>query len=1047
MEHPHSFQIYDASAGSGKTYTLVKEYLKRLLVSKKEGYYKHILAITFTNKAVAEMKHRIVTSLEDFLKEDTLVKPPEMMASIARETGLKYEEIQRRSGSILKHLLHHYAMFSVETIDHFNHRLLRTFARDLKLPAHFEVSLDTPLLLSEAVDALIERSGSDAEITKTLLEFALEKADDDASWDISRDIANTARLLLSETDSIHIARISEKSLRDFGALKSEMIKRRQEAISTIATTAQNMLTLIAENGLNESDFSGGYLPKYFEKLASENFKVTFGAKWQASLEDKPLYPTRVDTETAAVIDRLAPQLVEGFLNTKDKIHGLQFIDAVLKNIVPLSVINLVGQELEIIKEEQNVLPISQFNALIYNELKDQPTPYIYERLGERYRHFFIDEFQDTSLLQWNNLIPLIDNALSQEYSDGTFGSLLLVGDAKQAIYRWRGGLPEQFMGLSGEGNPFQVGKNITHLDTNFRSHREIIAFNNAFFSFVSNHFGNTDHSQLYSTGSDQAPTSKEGGYVKLEFVDFNTRDEGDICYSEHVVHTIRELKAGGFSESDICVLTRTRRDGSLLSSHLLEEGIPVVSSETLLLSQSAVVQCLLNTLAWSLQPHREELQVRILNFLYDHLDIAEERHDFLQNNITGAPEAFSEKLKTQDIDFSFSEFGSLSLYEGYEYLLRAFKLTSKADGYVFGFMDLVFDFMSRPQAGKTLFLEHWETVKDSASVTTNNEVAVEVMTIHKAKGLEFPVVIFPYADMRIRSERNAKVWFPLEEPVEGFDEVLINSKKEIAEYSSAGARIHEEREHLMEMDTINLLYVALTRAVAHLYIFARNPGEIRDVRPNSYNDLFAQFLESRSMWNDDNRVFEFGTPMSYASLKAETGGDQRSPAYASSSPNVHNVVLVGERARTQDAEKIDAIKVGNYLHEAMSRVERQEHLHVVLESLKKSPVLYPESTKVLENMISAIVSNDQLKHLFESGSVVLNERDIVTQKGQLLRPDRLNVWPDNSVSIIDYKTGAPDRHHADQIEGYEAALTDMGYSVREKLLIYCREDDIVINKV
>ncbi len=1043
MEHPPSFQIYDASAGSGKTYTLVKEYLKRLLSSQHSGYYKHILAITFTNKAVAEMKVRIVKALKSFSEEHASETENNMLTDLVTETGLSHEEITRRSARILKHLLHHYAMFSVETIDHFNHRLLRTFARDLKLPPHFEVSLDTPQLIGEAVDALIERAGSDPEITQILLDFALEKTDDDTSWDISRDIASIAGLLASENDAPHIKSLSTKSLSQFKQLKALLFSKRKEAQEQTTRIASDILELLTKHQLEESHFSRGHLPKYFARLASADYSVSFGLKWQNELGETPMYPGRVSDDTAATIDSISDELISGFQETKELLSKVRFYEAAAKNVVPLSVIHLVGQELERIKEEQNILPIAQFNSLIYEELKDQPAPYIYERLGERYRHFFIDEFQDTSLLQWNNLLPLTDNARSQEYEDGQPGSLTLVGDAKQAIYRWRGGLPELFLTLSGNASENEI--RVNQLQKNFRSQKEIVSFNNSFFSHVSNYFGDDIHTELYRSGNDQQSVATSGGYVNLQFGAFKTKDDANAFYSEKVLQTIQSLLSEGYSEEDICILTRTRKDGMTMSSHLLAHGIPVVSSETLLLSQSPVVNFLVNLLSWSLYSYKEEFLLSLLNFLYEHLSVQDEKHRFLKNHLTSDPDVFSKGMEAFSVDFSFETFAALSLYESLEYATRQFSLLDAADGYVFGFMDEVFDFSHKPKAGKIQFLEHWEKVQDSRSVQTSTSKAVQIMTIHKAKGLEFPVVIFPYADMKLRAERNARMWFPLEPSIEEFDEVLVNVNKEVANFGDKGATLYRERQHITELDTINLLYVALTRPEERLYILAKMPTTNTDT-PGSYNELFRSYLQHLQLWPAESMSYEFGTPSAPISIKSDKAPAKQIEAqFDGSSPDEHNIVIAGQRDIS--AASVEAIALGNHLHTVMSNIVVAEDIPSALDELKTLQGMQPDTLKVLSTMVTNITEHPELRHLFQPGSDVQNERDIVTAKGELLRPDRLNFWTDKSVSVVDYKTGGVDPGYVAQIKRYAKALLDMGFRIREALLIYCDKTEIIVNKV
>ena len=666
MKNNSPFTIYDAAAGSGKTFTLVKEYLKIILQEKNSGYYKYILAITFTNKAVAEMKQRIISNLTSFSQTTSIDNPSDMALQIIEETGLNKEAIQVKAEKILKHILHHYSSFSVETIDSFNHRIIRTFARDLHLSGNFEVSLDIPKLTSEAVDQLLSKAGNDSKITQVLLDFALEKIDDDKSWDISKDIVKTSNLLFNENDREQIEMLKEKSLDDFINFRKQLKEKRKAFEAEIIKTSKDTLSLIDEAGLEFTDFSGSYLPKHFQKLENGKFDLNFKTKWQETMGEKPLYPGRVKKDTpelAQIIDELEPVFIVNLDKTKTLAFKELFVRSLLKNINPLSVINLVNQEINTIKEEQNILPITEFNQLINKEIKNQPTPFIYERLGERYRHYFIDEFQDTSLLQWQNMIPLIDNAISQQYQDENQGSLLLVGDAKQSIYRWRGGLPEQFIDLCNSKNPFYIDKELLHLPTNYRSCKEIIGFNNEFFTFTANYFGNIDHKNLYVSGNQQNSTNKEGGYVKFEFIDTKNKQESHEVYAEKVLETIKELLISGYCEKDICILTRKKKDGITLGTFLLENGITIISSETLLLQHSPVVQFLINCLVVSIFPENEEVKINLLEFLYERLSISEEKHTFFSALVKASPEEFSSYLVNYDIDFSFNEIQSLSLYD------------------------------------------------------------------------------------------------------------------------------------------------------------------------------------------------------------------------------------------------------------------------------------------------------------------------------------------------------------------------------------------------
>ncbi len=1051
MKKNTPFIIYDAAAGSGKTFTLVKEYLKIILQAKTEGYYKSLLAITFTNKAVAEMKQRILDNLTSFSNSSSVNNPSDMSIQIAEETGLSFEKIQDQSKKVLKHILHHYSSFSVETIDSFNHRIIRAFARDLKLSGNFKVSLDTSKLITEAVDQLISKAEENKKTTKVLLDFALEKIDDDKSWDISKDIVKSSGLLFNENDSVQIEMLKEKTLDDFIKFRKQLKAKRKVLENKITTVAKETLRLINEAGLEFTDFSGGYYPKFLDKIAVGNFDANLDRKWQETLDEKPLYTGKIlksKPEIAAVLDELQPLFVKAFEDVKILLPKVLLAETLLKNINPLSVINLVNQEVENIKEDQNILPISEFNRLINNEIKNQPSPFIYERLGERYRHFFIDEFQDTSKLQWENMMPLIENAISQQYQDGTQGSLLLVGDAKQSIYRWRGGLPEQFIDLCNVENPFHVKKEILHLPTNYRSCKEIIDFNNEFFSFTANYFGNLRHKELYLSGNQQNSTKKKGGYVKFEFIDTKNIEETHEVYADKVLQTIKELLKTGYREKDICILTRKKKDGITLGAFLLENGITIISSETLLLQHSPVVQFLIDCLTISIFPENEEVKINFLEFLYYHLSVSEEKHTFFTSLVKTSLDDFSAYFKKHDIDFSFNKIQSLSLYDSFEYCIRKFKLEMNADAYLFGLMDLVYEFEQQPKASKISFLEDWELQKEKAGISVSESTeGVQLMTIHKAKGLEFPIVLFPYADLDIYKEQDAKSWYPLNEEEFEFNKLLINFNSKVQEYGDIGKEIYQERRNTLELDNLNLLYVTLTRAEVQLYIFSKIPSKVKESGPSTFNQFFEEFLKHKNLWEDGKDVYEIGVPQLLLSGKKEDPVTAIAPKFISSSPQDHNLNIISRDALLWGTETEIAISSGNILHNIMEKVHYEEDLVLAIEELEKNPEITSEETLYLKKMITSIVTHPKLNCYYNTSDKIINEQKIITATGNILIPDRLNFHEDNSVTIIDYKTGNPLEKHEHQLESYSFALKEMGYRILERILIYSSSEGILINKV
>ena len=702
MQRP-SFSIYDASAGSGKTYALVKEYLKIILVAKKNDAYRNILAITFTNKAVHEMKSRIVGSLSEFAKDEPSPKAQDLMNDLVNGVrkidipeewdeepiGLSIIQIKTKSQQIIKHIIHNYAAFDISTIDKFTHKVIRAFAHDLGLPMTFEVTLDTENLLVEAVDAIIAQAGEDETLTKLLVDFTMEKTDDDKSWDISREILDTGRLVLNENNRNEITHFQDKSIAEFVEIKAKLTETCQVLEKETVTLAEEALSLIDKNGIDVKSFSGAYFPKHLVSIQEGKFNPK--NKTYHEFDDIKINKTAKDR---AIIENLIPELLQILALIYKTFEKRDFYKAFLKNITPLSLLNTVSNELKKIQEEQNILSITEFNALIHREIQNQPAPFIYERLGERYRHFFIDEFQDTSEMQWQNLIPLIDNATSSEI-DGEKGTLMIVGDPKQSIYRWRGGKAEQFIDLSKDQNPFNnPEKKLRQLDKNYRSYSEVIEFNNDFFQMLSNEFEHLDYKDLYANHSHQKLNDKKGGYVNISFIPkidkvdetFETSGDDEVLDKTELfvlatLNTIQKVLAEGFEYKDIVILTRKRSQGIAIANYLTEQKIPLLSSETLMIQNATEVRLIIHLLKYLKNNSDLEAKANFLQYLAQNIQDQLPIHDFIAQGMEQKQEADFEKwLMSFNVALSFQNIRKKSLYEAVEVIVSKFLSPSLSKG-------------------------------------------------------------------------------------------------------------------------------------------------------------------------------------------------------------------------------------------------------------------------------------------------------------------------------------------------------------------------------
>ena len=1057
MQSP-SFSIYDASAGSGKTYTLVKEYLKIILSSAKNDAYRNILAITFTNKAVHEMKSRIVGSLSEFAKDEPSPKASDLMEDLSRETGLSIVKIKTKSQNIIKHLIHNYAAFDISTIDKFTHKVIRAFAHDLNLPMTFEVTLDTENLLTEAVDAIIAQAGQDETLTKLLIDFTMEKTDDDKSWDISREILETGRLVLNENNRNEILHFQDKSIEEFVEIKKKMLVLCKDLELENEQLATETLSLIDKNGIDLKSFSRGTFPNHL--LSIRDGKFNSRNKTFHEFDDIAINKTASDK---ALIENIIPSL----LDTLDKIYKnfekRDFYKAFLKNITPLSLLNTVSNELAKIQSEQNILSISEFNAIIHREIQNQPAPFIYERLGERYRHFFIDEFQDTSEMQWQNLIPLIDNALSGEDDFGKKGTLMIVGDPKQSIYRWRGGKAEQFIELSKEINPYNKEENpfsnkdkeIKHLDRNYRSYSEVIDFNNSFFALISSEFSNEDYKDLYENHSFQNSNSKQGGYVNISFLpiiekeDF-TDDEDVVEKSDLYVlatlNTIQKVIREGFEYKDIVILTRKRDQGIAIANYLTEQKIPLLSSETLMIGNATEVRLIVHLLKYLHNSADLESKANFLHFLAITKETSIPVHDFILQGMNQKNESeFQQWLLSFDVALSFENIRKKSLYEAVEIIISKF-LTVEGNAYVQYFLDIVLERDVRNQAGIADFLMYWDKNGSKFSIPSpegNN--AVRIMTIHKSKGLEFPVVIMPFAEEDYSRKPKDKLWLDTEDSNLNVSKALIDNSSAVEGFGENASSAFNLKKQEELLDNINVLYVALTRAEEQLYVISQTLKEKKDGGfPGNMASFFIKYLIEKGVYDQDKFEYEFGDK-GRISLPGKILDLVKTIPVVSEVLNPKNIKIAQREALMWGTHQQEAISYGNVIHEILAYIKNKSDIDLAITKAIENGLITYDQKEIVYTTLLEIVNHPEISICFDGNIKVLNEQTIVQKYGKTLKPDRIIITENNEAYLLDYKTGLPNPKYTKQIQEYQEAIEDLGYKVLKKVLVYIGTEIDIVN--
>jgi len=1044
-----SFKVYNASAGSGKTYTLTKEYIKILLKSPSYDNYRRILAITFTNKAVEEMKSRIVQSLIAFTEDNFSPQTDAFIKEISVETGISIPEIKEKAQKIVKTIIHNYAAFDISTIDKFTHRIIRTFTHDLNLPANFDVTLETDTLLRNAIDTVIAKAGEEEEITNVLVTFAKSKADEDKNWDVTLDLYAVCKLLLVEEHFFHLNQLQDKSIQDFKQINTkiqEKIKRHKQQIKELT---ESILEDFFKNDLTDKDFSRGTFFRHIQNIhVNEHKQDEYNYVTEKSIE-APKNSKKQD-----VIERMKSTWVQKLDSIYDLSHKIDLYELVAFNLVPLSLINSVYQEYKKLQTEQNVLSISDFNTIIHNQIKDQPAPFIYERLGEKYRHYFIDEFQDTSEMQWQNFIPLIDNALASEDLDGTKGSLMIVGDPKQSIYRWRGGKAEQFIELSNQKNPFSNdAKEVKNLETNYRSYDQIIRFNNDFFETIANEFTNEAYKNLYITTAAQQTTQKKGGLVSIQFLEDNepseessddTLTEKDKKYLNKTLKTIEKVIQQGFTYQDIVLLTRKIKHGVMLANYLIEKNVPILSSETLLIQNASEVKFIINFLVFLNNSFNQEALVNWLYYVALKTVAKDEIHQFL---------ALTKDLKESDLEcflaqkgytFSFEGTRKKSLYEAVETIIAIFLPEKTTSSYVQYFLDLVLERDLKYQSSVTDFLEYWDRIGFKQSIPSPEGVeAIRIMTIHKSKGLEFPVVIYPFADDSLKPI-DPKVWIPLDETDIGIAQSLVEKNKKLEQINTQTKTVYDTKTQEELLDSVNVLYVALTRAKEQLHVissFKLNKDE-QLVNQNSIATFFTNYLVQKNKFNPKEYEYFFGEYIR-VSKPEKFLKNQQTIENVTQHLDFSSVKIAKREALMWGTTQQEAIAFGTILHEILANVTSKNSVQLAVnKAVEEGLILQAQKAQILATVLKVVMHPDLLD-FFNENYLVLNERTIISPSETNVKPDRV-VLDGNRAFILDYKTGNYQEKHKNQLNNYAQIIEKMNIKVVKKVLVYIDEDIKII---
>lgn len=853
-----NFVVYKSSAGSGKTYTLVKEYLRLALFDEKKlnFSYKRILAVTFTNKAAAEMKERVLKALRDICDDPEM---PVVGKQLCADLSVTENELRRRAQIVLSGILHHYSDFSISTIDSFTHKIVKTFAHDLKLPVNFNIEMDTEGFYGKVISALFSKIGEDEYVSRLLREYALHKAEDNATWDPEGHILSFTKLLSKEDATGYLDKLRSFGTDELELFRTEFIGFIRHYRETLRSDGKKAIDLIRSHHLTDEDFTYRKTgpQSFFYKCAEGNATLqdADGSRINEAIEKNKWAARGSETKVNAIAKELntyAGTLVS-FIRENYTYYSL--CELLNSQMYPLMLLKKIEEISNEQKQEERLVFISEFNQKIFDIIHREPTPFIYERLGERYQHYLLDEFQDTSSLQWQNVLPLLDNSLS----NGWFN--LLVGDGKQSIYRWRNANVRQFAGLPAIDNPSEnpvieeraqsLRRNYEEkiLNTNYRSLKNVIAFNNDFFEVTNQALLSGPLQNIYASHA-QVINSSSDGYVTVETGKAEPADLEQVT-CEKTIALIQKALLDGFSYRDICVLCRTNRHGNSLADFLMDREIPVLSSDSLLLKNNLEVNTIVCYLKHLVNKDDTVSGAAVLNYLRQTGKISQESFHTACSRLT-------EGLPLHDILASFDirmNSGDRQIHNLLDHCIRiseAIGLTRSGYQYVRFFLDEVNEFLVTENSNVQQFIDWWDNRRNRASmVVPDSTNAVSIMTIHSSKGLEFPVVIIPFCNWSVYKAnenwvniRNEKVRLPVS---------IINLTKKATDSGFTEEFESEQQEQVL--DNLNLLYVAFTRAVERLHVLAiSSTGS----KAESVSDWIGSYIQKHPEYAGN--MLTLGTP-------------------------------------------------------------------------------------------------------------------------------------------------------------------------------------------
>ena len=1070
--------IVSASAGSGKTYRLAYEYIRNAIGNP--SLYRNILAVTFTNKATAEMKRRIIGEINALAGGGT----GSYIDKLEADLGLPPAAIHARAAEVRTKILHDYSRFTVLTIDKFFQRIIRSFIKELGIKSNFNLELQTGPILETATDRLIDDISADGELRDWVVRFSEEKIEENKRWDIKTELASLGQEIFGERYKTLSGAAPAKD--ELAKIVGEATGKSRAAADKMTELASQALKILERNSLTVDDFpygKGSFVGWMVKVAAGEYEKYGKRVEDALSSDDRWYSKTSPRKEDIITAIPLVKPLLEELCSLYDSSLSLRNTAHLLReNFRSFALLGDLAARVEQICAEQNLMPISETNTILQKLIAGNDTPFIFEKVGNTFSHYMIDEFQDTSLQQWNNFVPLLRNAVAQSAES----PVLLVGDVKQSIYRWRGG-DWQILGGMAEAEFGAV--EVKTLDTNFRSFSRIVDFNNTVIGdavAIDNERLDDALAQAAETGIISAPTrgeltgmladayknhpqkvnkGEDKGYVRVTEYPVPAEEDGGAAAPapanrngtapattgltgrhslpaapppSHVIRTVEELQERGYTPGEIAILVRYKSEGVRISAELLDRkaanqsspySYDVVTQEALTIGNSAVAGFIAAVMSLSANPENSIKKAVFNRFLGKtvNAELAQEEEKFIRS------------LRL------------VSLEEAFEEIIIRYSLNSDPDNiaYIQAMQEQVLSLGATKVSDISLFLKWWEETGAGESIKLpENPQAITIITIHKAKGLEYEAVIIPRCDWPLEPKTSSVVWAESEGWMPDLIGKVPVKYKKIMGDSGFAADFYREKV-MSHIDNINTYYVAATRAVEELHI-------LMPQKKNHGGDIGGLVLESmarhgegfrKSAAGDGSVVYEYGTPIQHE----KTTPQQTAPTEYPSRP-------IGAKLKFRlDAERYfgdgEAVALsprsyGMIMHRIFENITDASQAVEQLAAMRTGGAISGKEMRNVENLIGRAFENPVIRSWFDgTWEVVRNENEIITpsaagEVSAIRRPDRV-LTKETEAVVIDYKFGNLKKgSYTHQVGEYMKLLSRMGYTTVSGYIWYVELDEI-----